>query len=160
MLTDEDMPEDLYCYLQRFSKEQLIEIMSEALDYMQQYNGRTIKFCILSAMGWEEHEKDDDRRIWKAGPNAIKPEKVEPEPQPTPVPAPEAEHAKHPHKDYRSFAEYLQGEEEDRVLKHHGYDDPDQLQAATLESIESLSPIEMMEYISQYFDDFAKRFIF
>ena len=45
-----DMPDWLYEYLMKLPKEQVIEIMADALDLMQAYNGRTIAYCIVTSI--------------------------------------------------------------------------------------------------------------
>lgn len=36
------------------------EILYEALDYMQQYNGRSKNLCIAMAMGYQNHEGESN----------------------------------------------------------------------------------------------------
>jgi len=45
-----DFPEWLYEYLMQLPKDQLIEVMADGLDQMQQYNGRTKAYCIVSSI--------------------------------------------------------------------------------------------------------------
>ena len=42
-----------------------IETLYEALDYMQQYNGRTKMLCIAMALGYENHEGRSDTYMRK-----------------------------------------------------------------------------------------------
>ena len=49
MMTDENMPENLYQHLLNQSKEDLIEIMVEALENMQHYNGQPVPKAIVDA---------------------------------------------------------------------------------------------------------------
>ncbi len=44
------IPEWLYEYLLQLPALQLVEIMADALDLMNQYNGRTHTFCIVSSI--------------------------------------------------------------------------------------------------------------
>jgi len=53
-MLDYDMPEWLYAYLMKLSQEQMLEVMSGALDMMQQYNGRSHVFCIVSSVDGSE----------------------------------------------------------------------------------------------------------
>lgn len=41
-----------------------IVILTHALDYMQQYNGRSKAQCICLAMGYEESYDSNDTLIW------------------------------------------------------------------------------------------------
>lgn len=50
MITENECPDDLYNKLETLSKEELINIMYEALDLMNQYNGRTSKYCVTQAL--------------------------------------------------------------------------------------------------------------
>lgn len=54
MMTDEDMPEALHNWLLCQTKEKLLEVMFEALELMQGYNGRSLRYCIATAAGFEE----------------------------------------------------------------------------------------------------------
>lgn len=53
--------------LARKTKEELIDIMYDALDLMQQYNGRSRFHCIAVACGYEavESENDDGTYTYK-----------------------------------------------------------------------------------------------
>lgn len=42
----------------KLNKVEQYEVMSGALDYMQQYNGRTKQYCIFRAMGYDDREGD------------------------------------------------------------------------------------------------------
>lgn len=42
------------------TKDKKIETLMEALDYMQQYNGRSKFNCIALALGYENYEGEDD----------------------------------------------------------------------------------------------------
>lgn len=45
------MNEKLYDYVnQNLTKEQILDIMDDALDLMQQYNGRTVDYCISESL--------------------------------------------------------------------------------------------------------------
>lgn len=41
------------------TKNKRIEVLLEALDYMQSYNGRSKILCIALAMGYDNYEGDD-----------------------------------------------------------------------------------------------------
>ena len=41
------------------TKEELIEIYTEAMDLMQQWNGRSYTYCVIIAAGGEAEEQDD-----------------------------------------------------------------------------------------------------
>ena len=58
MITDDVVSEKLYSYLLALDKERLIEVMIEALDEMQSWNGRTISHCIHTAIGSKEIEEN------------------------------------------------------------------------------------------------------
>lgn len=58
------MDDKLYEILLKLPKENLINLMYNALDEMQSYNGRSINHCICTAMGCEQQEKDG-RTYWK-----------------------------------------------------------------------------------------------
>lgn len=45
-----DMSEWLYEYLMKLSQEQVVEIMYDALDNMEAYNGRSKTYCIVTAI--------------------------------------------------------------------------------------------------------------
>ena len=51
--------DEISLLLDNVSKDQKINILYAALDYMQQYNGRTKFRCISMAMGFENNEGDD-----------------------------------------------------------------------------------------------------
>lgn len=59
MWFDEDMPDRLYQWLLKQTPERHIEILGEALDLMQQYNGRSRKWCVMTAAGFTERENVD-----------------------------------------------------------------------------------------------------
>lgn len=42
----------------KLTKDKKIEVLIEALDYMQQYNGRSKTLCIAMAMGYDNYEGD------------------------------------------------------------------------------------------------------
>lgn len=42
--------------LEKFNKGTIISIMYDALDLMQQYNGRSAFYCIATAMGYDVDE--------------------------------------------------------------------------------------------------------
>jgi len=44
------LPQWLYEYLIQLDKDMLLDIMEESLDQMQAYNGRSIVYCIVSAI--------------------------------------------------------------------------------------------------------------
>lgn len=41
------------------TKDQKINVLYSAIDYMQQYNGRSRFMCIAMAMGYNNHEGDN-----------------------------------------------------------------------------------------------------
>ncbi len=45
-----DLPEWLFAYLMQMSKEKVIQVMTDALDQMQEWNGRTMTYCIVSSI--------------------------------------------------------------------------------------------------------------
>lgn len=45
------MSEKVFKLLEKFTKNELIDLMYSALDEMQSYNGRTKLFCIMTALG-------------------------------------------------------------------------------------------------------------
>ncbi len=60
------MTDNLYAFLLKLPKENLIHTMWEALDLMQQYNGRSRVFCIATALGAKENpEKEGNWKIPK-----------------------------------------------------------------------------------------------
>jgi hypothetical protein len=52
-------------FLLSFNKSIIYNIMLEALDIMQAYNGRSITYCICEAIGAETAEHDDGTYSWK-----------------------------------------------------------------------------------------------
>jgi hypothetical protein len=52
----DNMDDKLYEILLKIPRKNLIHIMVEALDLMEQFNGRTKTYCICEAMGLEEKE--------------------------------------------------------------------------------------------------------
>lgn len=76
MWFDEDMPDRLYQWLLKQTPERHIEILGEALDLMQQYNGRTRLYCVLTAAGFKENYNDETGKTTWAFP------KEEPKPEP------------------------------------------------------------------------------
>lgn len=59
MIFDEDFSEQGLDWLAAQTPEKLIEIMFEALQLMQQYNGRSLRYCVCEAAGFE-HAKTDE----------------------------------------------------------------------------------------------------
>lgn len=55
-----DLPDWLYEYLMMLPKDEVIEIMANALDRMQEYNGRTITYCVVSSISGTTCEETDD----------------------------------------------------------------------------------------------------
>jgi len=51
--------------LSRLPKSNLIRIMSNALDIMQGYNGHSIDYCILTAIGAKGKENNDCSWTWE-----------------------------------------------------------------------------------------------
>ncbi len=44
-----DFPDWLYEHLMKMEKAQMLEVMVEALDHMQSWNGRSITYCVAMA---------------------------------------------------------------------------------------------------------------
>ncbi|MGI9569271.1 MAG: hypothetical protein ACR2PH_05930 [Desulfobulbia bacterium] len=66
---------DLYEAYGNLSRDQKHNILWEAIDFMQQYNGRSRWDCIALAMGWEcEQWIEDGRTIYVEGANIVKPD--------------------------------------------------------------------------------------
>ncbi len=42
-----------------------VDVLFDALDYMQQYNCRSTRKCICLAMGYEMDIDDDGNEVWK-----------------------------------------------------------------------------------------------
>lgn len=57
MFTDEDISSQLHEWLLKQSKERLVEIMVEAPQEMQQWNGRSITHCICEGAGFESNDE-------------------------------------------------------------------------------------------------------
>lgn len=55
------MDERLYELLLKLPRRNLVHIMWEALDLMQQYNGRSKMYCIAMAIGAKEDSKQDGK---------------------------------------------------------------------------------------------------
>ena len=51
-------------YLLQQTKEDLIEIYREAMDLMQQYNGRSYTWCVVTACGGMTDEQEDGTYIY------------------------------------------------------------------------------------------------
>lgn len=43
----------------KMTKDEKIQVLDIAIDYMQQYNGRSKFLCIAMAMGYNNHEGDN-----------------------------------------------------------------------------------------------------
>lgn len=56
MFTTEDISDTLYRRLMLLPRANLIELMMEALDYMEAYNGRTRQQCLMLALEAKEIE--------------------------------------------------------------------------------------------------------
>ena len=54
---------DINKVYQALTKDKKIEILYEALDYMQQYNGRSKFLCVAMAMGYDNNEGEDTTYI-------------------------------------------------------------------------------------------------
>ena len=48
---------------EKFSKVKMIDVLYDALDYMQEYNGRTKLLCIAMAMSYDNIEGEGDTFI-------------------------------------------------------------------------------------------------
>lgn len=55
-LPEKEVPVDHRETLKKLSKDEIIDVMMIALDYMNQYNGRTRTECIRMALGIEEED--------------------------------------------------------------------------------------------------------
>ncbi|MCK5018345.1 MAG: hypothetical protein KAS32_14905 [Candidatus Peribacteraceae bacterium] len=55
----QQIPEKLEQRLLKETKADMLEIMIEAIDSMQAYNGRSITWCIIDALGGSPREDDD-----------------------------------------------------------------------------------------------------
>ncbi len=51
--------EQIQTKFQKLTKDKKIEVLYEALDFMQAYNGRSRFLCIAMAMGYDNWEDDD-----------------------------------------------------------------------------------------------------
>lgn len=49
----------------KLSNAKKVEVLFDAIGYMQQYNGRTISTCICLAMGYEEDYDKNGNFIWE-----------------------------------------------------------------------------------------------
>lgn len=54
-----EIPDTLYDRLMKKKKDELIDVMLEALDEMQAYNGRTPTYCICVALGAVPEETEN-----------------------------------------------------------------------------------------------------
>ena len=63
MLTTENCPDTLHKKLMALTKHELIDIMYEALNLMNEYNGRSQMYCICLAMGGKPVETDSGYRF-------------------------------------------------------------------------------------------------
>lgn len=45
-----DLPTNIHDHLMQLPKEEVIDIMSDALDQMQIWNGRSITFCVVTSI--------------------------------------------------------------------------------------------------------------
>ena len=49
----------------KLSNPKKVEVLLDALDYMQQYNGRSVRTCICLAMGYRMNIDDDGNEVWE-----------------------------------------------------------------------------------------------
>lgn len=49
----------------KLSNKKKVNVLFDAIDYMQQYNGRSISECICLAMGYELHNNDVEGYVWE-----------------------------------------------------------------------------------------------
>jgi hypothetical protein len=54
---------DIYDEFDKLNKNQTRNVLMEALDYMNQYNGRSTLDCIAMAMGWDAVDEKNDGNI-------------------------------------------------------------------------------------------------
>jgi hypothetical protein len=59
-----EISDTLYENLLTMEKQKLLELMLEALDCMQAYNGQSVTSAILTSTGAEFVEDDDGRTFW------------------------------------------------------------------------------------------------
>lgn len=52
--------EELGAEFDKMSKDEKIKVLYEAIGIMQQYNGRSRVLCIAMAMGYSNHEGEND----------------------------------------------------------------------------------------------------
>lgn len=57
--------DQVICKFDKLSNAKKVEVLFDAIDYMQQYNGRTISTCICLAMGYEGNYDKNDNFIWE-----------------------------------------------------------------------------------------------
>lgn len=57
MITTDEVSEKLYAWLLNQPKEKLLDGLLEAIDVMQQYNGRSMTYCIATAFNFKEIEE-------------------------------------------------------------------------------------------------------
>lgn len=57
MITEDMLHPKVWEYLNKLDKEQIVEVMLEALEVMQGYNGNTINYCVVKALGGEYNEE-------------------------------------------------------------------------------------------------------
>lgn len=50
---------------EKLSNTNKVEVLFGALDYMQQYSGRSIGTCICLAMGYKMDIDDDGNEVWE-----------------------------------------------------------------------------------------------
>lgn len=63
MFLDEFIPDKLADWLLQKEKEELLEIMLEAISLMQGWNGASIRSVVFEAAGWT---LDEEKRVWRA----------------------------------------------------------------------------------------------
>ncbi len=55
--------EKLYEIIRRKNKKQMVDIFEQALDLMQQYNGRSKFYCVATALGYDVIIKDNGKEL-------------------------------------------------------------------------------------------------
>lgn len=50
---------------EKLSKPKKVEVLFDAIEYMQQYNGRSVRTCICLAMGYKMNCDDDGNEVWE-----------------------------------------------------------------------------------------------
>ena len=62
-----NMYETIYAEFDALSNQEKRQVMFDAMDWMQQFNGRSKMFCFASAMGYTAIEHDDGSYTYQKG---------------------------------------------------------------------------------------------